>query len=69
MSTTAVPENPLARMIPIVPVGAAPAGDVGDSLYEVHQKIYPRAVSGWFMTWRSCFSPATMVSTSLRAVR
>jgi cytochrome c oxidase accessory protein FixG len=52
MSTTAVPENPLARMIPIVPVGAAPAGDVGDSLYEVHQKIYPRAVSGWFMTWR-----------------
>lgn len=22
------------------------------SLYEVHQKIYPRAVSGWFATWR-----------------
>jgi cytochrome c oxidase accessory protein FixG len=25
---------------------------VEQSLYEVHRKVYPRAVSGWFATWR-----------------
>ncbi len=29
----------------------APAGG-GDDLYEIRQKIYPRAVTGWFARWR-----------------
>ncbi len=29
--------------------------DVAASLYEVRQKIYPRAVHGWFATWRWLF--------------
>ena len=52
--------------IPIVPVPPSPqaataaAGEQGGddaavslvSLYAAHQKIYPRAVSGWFANWR-----------------
>ncbi len=35
------------KVIPLTPAG----GDEVD-LYEVRQKIYPRAVSGWFASWR-----------------
>jgi cytochrome c oxidase accessory protein FixG len=35
-----------SKVIPVV------AQDPEDSLYEVRQKIYPRAVSGWFARWR-----------------
>ncbi|MBL8511535.1 MAG: cytochrome c oxidase accessory protein CcoG [Betaproteobacteria bacterium] len=38
-------------VIPIVPIADAGA-DTEQSLYEVRQKIYPRAVSGWFASWR-----------------
>ncbi|HZQ74158.1 MAG TPA: cytochrome c oxidase accessory protein CcoG [Burkholderiales bacterium] len=37
--------QPLRKLAPV-----APAGEV--SLYEVRQKIYPRAVGGWFAAWR-----------------
>ncbi len=45
------------KVIPIVPVAAAPAGDADDSgevtsLYVAHQKIYPRSVTGLFAQWR-----------------
>lgn len=32
--------------------GQAAATEIETSLYEVRQKIYPRAVSGWFARWR-----------------
>lgn len=35
------------KVIPVVP-----APDQEESLYEVRKKIYPRAASGWFATWR-----------------
>jgi len=41
--------NP-ARIIPIQP--QAPDPELMVSLYEKQQKIYPRAVSGWFARWR-----------------
>ena len=31
------------------------AGTLDESLYEIHKKIYPRAVTGWFATWRWTF--------------
>ncbi len=37
------------KVIPIVPV---PPGDAQASLYEAHQKIYPRSVTGIFARWR-----------------
>src|SRR6476661_3697455 len=37
-----------ARKIPLTPVG----NDVEAALYEVRQKIYPRAVHGRFASWR-----------------
>lgn len=47
------------KVIPIVPTeGASAATDAGDeggvmvSLYEAHQKIYPRSVAGFFSNWR-----------------
>ncbi|MEP6969018.1 MAG: 4Fe-4S binding protein, partial [Betaproteobacteria bacterium] len=42
------------RVIPIVPsADAAIAADPGlVSLYEAHQKIYPRSTSGLFQNWR-----------------
>ena len=36
--------QPLRRLAPVTP------GEI--SLYEVRQKIYPRAVGGWFAAWR-----------------
>jgi cytochrome c oxidase accessory protein FixG len=44
-----------ARVIPIVPAAAGAAGsDTAEvvSLYQKQQKIYPRAVHGWFAAWR-----------------
>jgi len=36
-----------------IKVAAPPAGkEIEDGLFEVRKKIYPRAVSGWFATWR-----------------
>jgi cytochrome c oxidase accessory protein FixG len=43
------------RVIPITPVAAQGASDDSGkliSLYEKQQKIYPRAVHGWFAAWR-----------------
>ena len=31
---------------------ADPPGEVGQALYEVRRKIYPRSVHGWFALWR-----------------
>jgi cytochrome c oxidase accessory protein FixG len=39
----------------------APAGDTEESLYAVRRKIYPRAVEGWFATWRWVFVFATQL--------
>ncbi len=37
---------------PVIPIIKDENGDVEQSLYAVHQKIYPRAVSGIFNYWR-----------------
>ena len=37
-----------ARAVGLAPVGS----EVETALYEVRQKIYPRAVHGWFASWR-----------------
>jgi cytochrome c oxidase accessory protein FixG len=42
--------GPSAKIIPLVPVDDAASEMV--SLYQSEQKIYSRAVSGWFATWR-----------------
>lgn len=47
-------------MLAPAPKGA-PAADVETSLYEVRQKIYPRAVSGWFARWRVALVIATQL--------
>jgi cytochrome c oxidase accessory protein FixG len=47
-----------ARVIPITPERAGP---VEQSLYEVRQKIYPRAVTGLFARWRWFFVVATQL--------
>jgi cytochrome c oxidase accessory protein FixG len=36
----------------VATAAAAPASDVEQALYEARRKIYPRAVTGWFATWR-----------------
>ena len=40
--------NARDRVVPIQPVGE----DGTVSLYEIRRKIHPRAVTGWFATWR-----------------
>ncbi len=42
--------SPLKKVIPIAPAAGADAETVW--LYEAHQKIYPRSVSGIFTRWR-----------------
>jgi cytochrome c oxidase accessory protein FixG len=44
-------EAPRGAVIPIVQA-AAGAGEIEQSLYEVRKTIHPRAVHGWFATWR-----------------
>jgi cytochrome c oxidase accessory protein FixG len=39
------------KVIPIVPKSVG-VDDVENALYEIHKKIYPRAVTGWFAKWR-----------------
>jgi len=48
-----------ARTIPIQPVPADGSDDVG--LYEIRKKIYPRAVTGRFRSWRVAMVIATQV--------
>ena len=40
------------RVIPITPVAVADSDAVTVSLYEAHQKIYPRSIRGVFSRWR-----------------
>jgi len=47
-----------ARVIPILPA-ADPGAEV--SLYAKHQKVYPRAVHGWFAAWRWALVGLTQV--------
>ena len=48
------------KVIPIIPV--APSGEVeSQSLYEAHQKIYPRSVTGLFARWRWAFVWLTQI--------
>ena len=42
------------KVIPIVPV-TAPEAPATQSLYEAHQKVYPRSVDGRFARWRWVF--------------
>ena len=52
-------------VIPIIvstaPPGRPPDGQ-DDALYEVRKKIYPRAVTGWFASWRWFFVWATQLA-------
>ena len=47
--------QPLRKLVPVTPAGEA-------SLFEVRQKIYPRAVSGWFAAWRWTLVWATQLA-------
>ena len=42
----------MADQKPIIPIIQNAEGEQDQSLYAVHQKIYPRAVSGIFNYWR-----------------
>ena len=46
-----------------IPIHSAPTanGDADQALYEVRQKIYPRAVHGWFAGWRWALVFATQL--------
>ncbi|MBL0296734.1 MAG: cytochrome c oxidase accessory protein CcoG [Betaproteobacteria bacterium] len=61
------PEARRRAMIPIHPAGPADSGgEAGDgpqfvSMYEKQPEIYPRAVSGWFATWRWTFVWLTQI--------
>ena len=45
--------NPRSAPARVIPIAAAPAGEVREaSLYEKQKKIYPRSVHGWFARWR-----------------
>ncbi len=51
-----------ASGLPPAPAGVSPGGsDSEASLYEVRQKIYPRAVHGWFARWRIALVLATQL--------
>jgi len=50
--------QPLKRMNP---AGKPAAGDADDTLYAVRQKVYTRAVSGQFATWRWILVWATQI--------
>src|SRR3954453_16341756 len=45
------------KVIPLTPV----PDEVESALYEVRQKIYPRAVHGWFASWRIALVVATQL--------
>ena len=47
------PAQTSARIIPILPLAVAPAGEPASVfLYEKQRKIYMRSVQGWFSGWR-----------------
>ncbi len=48
------PDTALHKTIPIVPAAVADDAEMV-SLYQAHQKIYPRSVSGLFARWRWVF--------------
>ena len=60
----------MSKVIPII-AATAPLARAGhttadasadeNALYEIHKKIYPRAVSGWFAKWRWVFIFATQL--------
>jgi len=47
--------------IDLLPVAASPEQEQEQAIYEVRQKIYPRAVHGWFAGWRVFFVILTQV--------
>ena len=51
----------MARAVPLKVVDPAGGSDVESSLYEVREKIYPRAVQGWFARWRIALVAATQL--------
>jgi cytochrome c oxidase accessory protein FixG len=51
----------MARAAPLKVMDAAEGNDVESSLYEVREKIYPRAVQGWFARWRIALVVATQL--------
>ena len=51
----------ITSRIKVVPIIAVPDSDQEQTLYEVRQKIYPRAVSGWFAKWRWALVIATQL--------
>jgi len=61
-----LPAQPLIFHPPAASQGAASAdqggGTLEQSLYEIRRKIYPRAVSGWFASWRLALIIATQVA-------
>ncbi len=50
-----------APAAPLNGLNAAAGNDVESSLYEVREKIYPRAVQGWFARWRMALVLATQL--------
>ncbi len=56
----------MSKVIPIIaataplPHGAEATADE-NALYEIHKKIYPRAITGWFAKWRWFFIFATQL--------
>lgn len=52
---------PIATSASAPPEASPPPGDAEESLYAVRRKIYPRAVEGWFATWRWVFVFATQL--------
>ena len=53
--------NQLYPTIDLTPVAASPEQEQEQAIYEVRQKIYPRAVHGWFAGWRVFFVILTQV--------
>src|SRR4051812_20669332 len=53
--------QPTCKVEKIIPIRPAPLADQEQALYEVRKKIYPRAVTGWFASWRVTFVIFTQV--------
>jgi cytochrome c oxidase accessory protein FixG len=47
--------------VKVIPIAVAPADGPAESLYEAHQKLYPRSVTGTFAQWRWAFVFLTQV--------
>ncbi len=58
------PKHPVIPVLPILPIGPAGAGADSETFVSMYQKqpdIYPRAVKGWFATWRWTFVWLTQI--------